>query len=308
MTESMHGVIVIDKPVGMSSAQVVAAVKRLLRAKKVGHTGTLDPFASGVLVCCINQATRLSQFFMEGKKSYEGVMHLGVRTDTQDATGRVQTKTDSLDVSFEQIERVFQQIAHRKSQSPPVFSALKYKGTPLYRLARKGIFVQKPSRPIMIHRLALGDIDLPRVRFEVCCGHGTYVRTLCSDIGEALGCGAHLAELRRTESGNFSLADSVSLEMLTALSEKKRAVEYIIPMNEALKEIPEVRVDDGLAQWIRHGNPMSEEKLGVLAVGDNLWVKVTDGKNLIAVVGAKEKNGNLPYKCVFSETATMGAY
>jgi tRNA pseudouridine55 synthase len=304
----MNGVVIIDKPENKSSAQVVREVKQLLKAKKVGHTGTLDPFATGVLVCCINQATRLSQFFVQGKKCYEAVMRLGVETDTQDSTGQVISQASSLAVTNAHIEKAFQSFLAVKEQIPPSFSALKHKGVPLYKLARKGVLVEKPSRPITIYSLTITGVDMPFVKFQVCCSQGTYVRTLCSDIGKALGCGAHLVTLRRTESGGFGLGDAYPLDMLRKLAEKDLAHRCVISMNEALKGVPEIKVDDGLAQWIRHGRPVGRDNLGALDDGDLPWVKVTDGENLIAILDARHKDGVFPYKCVFSRTEGQIAY
>jgi len=161
----MDGIIAIDKPVGMTSAQVVASVKRITRAAKVGHTGTLDPFATGVLVCCLNRATRLASFFLHGDKGYEGEMLLGIETDTQDPTGRVIRKAEEVSVSDAAIEEAFSRYRGTIQQEPPVYSALKHEGVPLYKLARAGKPVQKPARTVTIHELSIRGIDRPRVSF-----------------------------------------------------------------------------------------------------------------------------------------------
>ncbi len=296
----MNGIIVVDKPADMTSAQVVAVVKRTLKVKKAGHTGTLDPFASGVLVCCINQATRLARFLTHGRKRYEAVMRLGIRTDTQDFTGKIVSQESTSSVSEYEIEAVFARFLGVKEQVPPAFSALKHQGAPLYKLARKGVFVQKPSRPIAIHELSILAIDLPFVRFEVCCGPGTYVRTLCADMGDDLGCGAHLVELRRTENSGFSVDDAVSLSGLKGLVASGDVSKRVISMRDALRGLPEVRANGGLTQMIRHGKPVTEANLG--AVGDSgaSWIKVTDmDRNLIAVLSSNKRDGVLPYMCVF---------
>jgi tRNA pseudouridine55 synthase len=296
----MNGIVVVDKPAEMTSAQVVAEVKTVLGARKVGHTGTLDPFATGVLVCCVNQATRLAQFLTRGKKCYQAVMRLGIRTDTHDFTGRVLSREASLTVTHREVHSAFKRFSEIREQVPPAFSALKHHGLPLYKLARRGTFVQKPSRPISIYGLVVHDIDLPYVRFEVSCSEGTYVRTLCADIGDALGCGAHLVGLRRTESGGFTLGETVSLNTMKELSVDKKTSKFVIPMREALRGIPEIQARRALARRIRHGQPVTRVELGLLEDGTAQWIKVTDTeRHLIAVLDSSEKNGVLPYKCVF---------
>ena len=214
LTMNLSGILVVDKPAGISSAKVVAIVKKALSAKKVGHAGTLDPFATGVLVCCINKATKLAQFFLQSKKKYIALVHLGVETDTQDLTGNITSESNKVHFSENKIRSVFKRFEGKIEQFPPVFSALKHKGVPLYKLARKGKPVQKPSRSVFISYIDILDINLPFVRFEVLCSSGTYVRTLCSNIGTSLGCGGHLKELRRTESSQFSIQDAVSVSEL----------------------------------------------------------------------------------------------
>ena len=297
--------MVVDKPAEMTSAQVVAEVKTVLGARKVGHTGTLDPFATGVLVCCVNQATRLAQFLTRGKKCYQAVMRLGIRTDTHDFTGQVLSREASLAVTHSEVLSAFKRFSEVREQAPPAFSALKHHGMPLYKLARRGTLVQKPSRPIFIYKLVVHDIDLPDVRFEVRCSEGTYVRTLCADIGDALGCGAHLTGLRRTESGGFTLGEAVSLNTMKALSVEKETSKFVIPMREALRGIPEIQARRALAQKIRQGQPVTRMALGPLDDGAAQWIKVTDtDRHLIAVLDSKEKNGVLPYKCVFPNGKT----
>jgi len=298
----MNGMVIVDKPAGMTSAQVVCVVKRTLKVKKVGHAGTLDPFATGVLVCCVNRATRLAQFFSYGNKRYEAVMCLGVRTDTQDFTGRVLSRSSAVGLTNAKIESVFREFAGFGEQFPPYFSALKHHGKPLYKLAREGIFIQKPARKISIYTLTLLDINHPFVRFEVACSHGTYVRTLCADIGDALGCGGHLVQLRRTESSGFELDEAISLKTLKRRVLAGKAYNCLIPMNRALKEMPEVHVSNKLAEKMRHGRPVTKTELGSHDDTWTQWVKVTDvNKNLVAILDSNEKKGVFPYMCVFPE-------
>jgi tRNA pseudouridine55 synthase len=303
----MNGIVVVDKPAGWTSAHVVAKVKRTLKATKVGHTGTLDPFATGVLICCVDKATRLARLLSQGRKAYEAVMRLGVRTDTQDLTGHVVSKGSTLDITEKQIKTVFEQFLKVEEQVPPAFSALKHQGKPLYTLARKGVFVEKPARPIVIYHLEIRDIDLPFIRFDVVCSAGTYIRTLSADLGDALGCGAHLVSLCRTETGGFTLAETISVATLERLAASGQASSCILPMHEALKGIPEIRAGQHLAQKIRYGKPLTESEIGPVAASNASWIKVTDAdRDLIAILELNKKDGILPYMCVFPKVREQG--
>jgi len=233
---------------------VVARIKKLLKARKAGHTGTLDPFATGVLVCCINRATKLSRFFLHGNKKYEAVLHLGVETDTQDSTGTVTNICHQVEFSKKTIQSAFKRFEGTIRQLPPVYSALKHKGIPLYKLARNKRPVQKPARQVFIIYLKILDIHLPTIRFEVLCSAGTYIRTLCADIGESLGCGGHLRELRRIESSGFTISDAVTLEELEGLALSKKLSDRIISMSNALKDMPEHIAGPALVNKINHGH------------------------------------------------------
>jgi tRNA pseudouridine55 synthase len=247
------GILVLDKPADMSSAKAVATVKRILKARKVGHAGTLDPFATGVLVCCINQATRLAQFFLHGRKKYRAVMHLGVETDTQDVTGRVVASTATAALTADGVSATVKQFEGFYWQQPPAYSALKLGGVPLYRYARQGRPVQKPPRRVEIEAIRLLGVELPFVRFEVTCSAGTYIRTLCSDIGSRLGCGGHLKELRRVESGRFALVDAMTLSDLESLARENRIFTRMVSMADALPDIPGIVANKSLTQHVKHG-------------------------------------------------------
>lgn len=298
----MNGILVIDKPSDMTSARVVAHVKKALRAKKAGHTGTLDPFATGVLVCCINKATRLAQFLTCGKKRYNGLMRLGIRTDTQDLKGHIISSEPWGRVTDQDVHRVFRTFLDMKYQNPPAYSALKQSGVRLYELARQGTFVRKPSRRIHIYELEVTEIALPDVRFDVVCSAGTYIRTLCADIGDALGCGAHLTELCRTESGHFTLAEAISLEAVERLSTMQKISDYVVPMNLALRGMPGLLANNELIEKIRHGQPVTQEELPSVEEGTCPWIKVTDVRgNLVAVMSSQREQGIYSYACVFPD-------
>lgn len=210
----MDGVLNIDKPIGLTSHDVVKKVRRILGIKKAGHTGTLDPEATGVLPILIGKATKISRFLMDSDKEYLCKMRLGVKTDTGDSTGRIISISPGTFPSEEEICKVFKKFSGKILQIPPMHSAIKIKGRPLYSLARKGIEIERKAREVMIHRLDILDIKGPEVSFRVLCSKGTYIRSLVSDIGDALSVGAHIVSLRRTLAGRFRIEDSISLEEL----------------------------------------------------------------------------------------------
>jgi len=305
----LNGILVVNKPAALSSAGVVARVKHLLQAGRVGHTGTLDPFARGVLVCCVNQATKLARFMLQGSKAYAAVMTLGVETDTQDVTGRVLARGDWTGVSEAAIAAAVRRFEGVLAQAPPVFSALKHEGVPLYVLARRGHPVQKPPREVQVHRIRVLAVALPEVRFEVRCSAGTYVRTLAADIGRELGCGAHLSELTRTESGGFSLAQALSLEEVEDLARRGTVRARLIPMARALAGWPEITADRRLLAYVRTGRRLTRRELsaprdaGPAAAGDGLLKVVDEHGDLAAVLVFKAGQEELEYACVFAPPA-----
>ena len=208
------GVLLVDKPAGLTSHDVVDRVRRHFGFKKVGHCGTLDPAATGLLILVLERATKLQDRLMSDDKMYEGTMLLGVSTDSQDADGKVIAEKLVPPLTEEDIDRVFAKFRGDLQQVPPMVSAVKHQGTPLYKLARKGKTVEREPRLVHIYDLRVLGLELPRVRLRVACTKGTYVRTLCSDVGDVLGCGAHLYELRRMRSGDFDVKDAHSLETI----------------------------------------------------------------------------------------------
>ncbi|MDP2840402.1 MAG: tRNA pseudouridine(55) synthase TruB, partial [Syntrophales bacterium] len=198
----MNGVVVVDKPSGPTSRDVVVEVRRALGIRKAGHTGTLDPLATGVLPVCINEATKLVQFLALDDKEYRVTLRLGVRTDTLDTDGRLLTQEEPR-VSREQVEAVLNGLKGRRAQLPPRYSAVKVRGKALYDWTRRGIDVEAPAREVEIYDIRIEEVRLPEVTFAVSCSKGTYIRSLCAEAGEALGCGGCMSGLRRTRSGNF---------------------------------------------------------------------------------------------------------
>jgi tRNA pseudouridine55 synthase len=296
----MDGVLLVDKPAGITSAGVVARLKRLLKVNKVGHTGTLDPFATGLLVCCINKATRLAGILESLTKVYEGTLRLGIRTDTQDATGRIISETPDLSLAESEIESTCAKFIGTMEQVPPMFSALKHKGVPLYKLARSGKGIVKPPRQITIHSLEVFQVELPQVRFKVCCSKGTYIRTLASDIGDVLGCGGHLSGLRRLACGDFKIEDAMTLDELAGVAQGGCIGKRVITMNKALKGIPEVVVNDGMSADILCGKPLAKSDFETFEQGSSPWLKVVDSqKRLIAVVNHDGNGEDFRYYAVF---------
>lgn len=230
----LDGFFVIDKQAGVTSHDIVAMVRRAIGQKKVGHTGTLDPFATGVLPVAVGEGTKTIQFLDESVKEYRAVLRLGISTDTQDLTGRVTSERDWSALAACDLEQLVPRFTGRLSQLPPMFSALKQGGVPLYKLARQGVEVEREPREVEIYQLRFDWIRLPEAAFTVRCSRGTYVRTLACDIGEALGCGAHLLELRRSQSGLFREAEAISIEELRAC---QNPADLIFPLDRALAHL-----------------------------------------------------------------------
>lgn len=230
-TDPWDGLLLVDKPPGPTSHDIVASIRRHFGIRKVGHGGTLDPMAGGLLVILTGRGTRLSSHVMSSDKTYEGVMRLGVSTESQDADGAVIAERDSSQVTRAQLEREMQKWMGDVMQVPPMISAIKRQGVPLYKLARKGQVVEREPRFLHIYEFTLLDFTPPDASFRLRCTKGTYVRTLCADIGEALGCGAYLKTLRRTQSGPYHLRDAIPMDELMRMP-RENVLARIHPMNE----------------------------------------------------------------------------
>src|SRR3989338_11715880 len=244
----MNGVLNINKPAGITSFDVVAIIRKELGIKKIGHAGTLDPMATGVLVMCLGEATKLVSYLMDGEKEYRGCLKLGEETTTEDRTGDITQKKDFSHVSEKDIYDVFQSFVREVEQVPPVISALKHKGKPLYKYAREGNPITPCPRKILIHELQIEKINLPFVHFLVRCSKGTYVRSLCRDIGRVLKVGGHLFDLQRTRSGSFRIDASIELDQVG----KNKNIS-IMSMNEALRDIPSFTVHNLSLSKIKNG-------------------------------------------------------
>ncbi len=272
----------VNKPKGMTSHDVVDEIRKLVGREKVGHTGTLDPEATGALPIAIGKATKIIQF-LEGEKGYRATMKLGITTDTQDMTGKVIAKSDEINIPEERIRKIFKNFLGKIEQIPPMISALKVKGKRLYKLAREGKRVERLRREIEIYNLNLLNYEPPEVTFEVNCSRGTYVRTLCHDIGKTLDCGACLKALVRTKSGIFTLKESHPLEELKKLPNLER---YLMSMDKALGHLPIVKVKERIRESVLNGGPI--ETSGILELSSPIkekeLVRVHNSENRLLVV------------------------
>jgi len=297
-----NGIIAIHKPEGISSARVVARVKKSLGVKKVGHTGTLDPFATGLLLCAVNKGTRISRFFLDGHKRYLARVCLGVETDTYDLTGKTvfTASKNSMDsLNNEDIEQTVNSFIGIQGQVPPAFSALKHNGQPLYKLARQGKKIQKPPRRIEIFDITINHIELPNVDMEVFCSSGTYIRSLAFDIGKKLGCGAHLSKLCRTQSSAFKLEDAIQLDALEKL-DKMTVEQRIVSLSDCLAVMPKIVVDKRIAQKIKFGQKLSINELDLPLAKPDQFIKVIDNHNdLLAIIQLNENRQEYKYCCIF---------
>lgn len=257
----VHGVLLLDKPVGFSSNDALIKAKRFLNAMKAGHTGTLDPFATGLLPLCFGEATKFSQDLLEADKTYTTVVHLGVTTTTGDTEGDV-LETKSVAVTEEQIRQVLTQFTGAIAQVPPMYSALKRDGKPLYEYARAGVTLEREARNVVIHELEFFGYDAPLLSLKVKCSKGTYIRVLGEDIGAALGCGAHLKELRRIQVGHLVLEKSITLDYLESLPEEQRLA-LLDPVDALLSSFPAVHLNEELAVRILHGQRLALGKEAV---------------------------------------------
>jgi len=292
----MNGIIIIDKPAGKTSHDVVQDVKRALGAKKVGHIGTLDPLATGVLPVCINEATKLAQFFNMDRKEYRATLLLGVTTDTYDVEGKIIAEANPR-VGKADIVQALLSLVGVKQQVPPPYSAVKYKGQPLYKYARKGINIVSLPRAIEIFHVSVGEINLPYVTFDVVCSKGTYIRSLCLELGEMLGCGACLAGLRRIKSGHYSEGEAFLFAGVAETERKEALLQHLIPLADALPDVPVVPVDEQLAEKIRHGyqpvfGSLFPHHIPFLAAGDVLRLK--QERQLVAVARMLYQSDMLP--------------
>ncbi|AEV69025.1 tRNA pseudouridine(55) synthase TruB [Acetivibrio clariflavus] len=248
----MDGILNILKPPGMTSFDVVAYLRRLLKEKKIGHTGTLDPGAVGVLPVCIGKATKTIEYLTDKDKEYRAELTLGISTDTQDSYGNVLKKCD-VNIEKEEIYKAIMSFVGEYNQIPPMYSAVKVEGKKLYELARDGITIERAPRKVAIHSIDIVNIKDNRVIFDVVCSKGTYIRTLCSDIGEKLGCGGHMSFLVRTRSGSFKLSDSLTLEEIYEFSKDNSIEDKLLPIEKVFDDLERIDLSDVEAKKLING-------------------------------------------------------
>lgn len=253
----MDGVLIIRKEKGYTSHDVVAKLRGILHMKKIGHTGTLDPDAEGVLPVVLGRATKLVDLLTEKRKTYEALLHLGIETDTQDMTGTVLNEKP-VTVSEEEVKAVIESFLGEQEQIPPMYSALKVNGKKLYELAREGKTIERKARPVCFYEIEILEMDLPMVRFSVTCSKGTYIRTLCHDIGQKLGCGACMEELTRTASGEYRWEDSITLDEVQKEMEAGVLEKRILSISEVLKVYPEILCNKFGDRLLLNGNALPD--------------------------------------------------
>ena len=248
---NVNGVLLLDKPIGFSSNQALQKAKWLYQAAKAGHTGTLDPLATGLLPLCFGEATKFAHYLTDADKTYVATLKLGVTTNTGDAEGEVLT-TQSVNVSRSQFEQACQKFLGEISQVPPMFSALKHEGKAMYEYARAGIEIERKARLITIHYIAVEDFKQDEAVITVTCTKGTYIRTLAEDIGKLLGCGAHLIGLRRTATANYKIVQTITLEQLEAMTLEQREA-ALLPEDSAVQHLPEITLDGDSVFYLQQG-------------------------------------------------------
>lgn len=281
----MDGILNINKPTGMSSFDVVREVKKIAKTKKVGHTGTLDPEASGVLPICIGRATKLVDYIMSDYKIYKVELKLGITTDTYDREGKI-LQTSSVNVSNEEVEKVIKNFEGEIDQIPPMYSALKVNGERLYNLARQGIEIERKPRKINIYNIDILSMELPVVQFTVKCSKGTYIRSLCFDIGEKLKCGGTMWNLERIQTGSFSISHSLRLDQLNS----DNISNYLIPMDRALESYPKITFNKKYEKLILNGVTIKDNDI-IGNVEKDMLYRVYLGENEFIGIGIRKDFG-----------------
>ena len=257
----IHGIINVYKEKGFTSHDVVAKLRGIVGQKKIGHTGTLDPDATGVLPVCLGKATKLCDLLTDKNKTYEAVLLLGKTTDTQDITGEVLEEKSTEALTEEKVREAIEGFIGDYEQIPPMYSALKVNGKKLYELAREGKVIERKARPVKILDIQILEIDLPKVRMEVSCSKGTYIRTLCHDIGEKLGCGGCMESLIRTRVSTFRIEDAKTLDEIETLKQEGKLAELLVPIDAMFPFYPKITVKDDWKAFAKNGNPLDLKML-----------------------------------------------
>lgn len=298
----IHGIINVYKEKGFTSHDVVAKLRGIVGQKKIGHTGTLDPDATGVLPVCLGKATKICDLLTDKNKTYEAVLLLGKTTDTQDITGEVLEEKSTEALTEEKVREAIEGFIGDYEQIPPMYSALKVNGKKLYELAREGKVIERKARPVKILDIQILEIDLPKVRMEVSCSKGTYIRTLCHDIGEKLGCGGCMESLIRTRVSTFRIEDAKTLDEIETLKQEGKLAELLVPIDAMFPFYPKITVKDDWKAFAKNGNPLDLKMLKEACGQDEeTQVRLYDesGK-FIAIYQWKEKKYHI-VKMFFNE-------
>ncbi|MFT7235377.1 MAG: tRNA pseudouridine55 synthase [Methylophagaceae bacterium] len=293
---SITGIIIIDKPTGRSSNHVLQQVKRLFGAKKAGHTGSLDPLATGVLPICLGEATKLSSYLLDADKRYHVTCQLGIITDSGDSDGNVVETMAVPSFTEQMMLNVIEQFKGEQQQVPPMYSALKHKGLPLYKFARQGIEIERKSRYINIYAIALISYTQTSFTLDVCCSKGTYIRTLVEDISHALNTGGHVTVLRRVGAAGYDISGAISLSSLTSLAEKSMTAldDILLPSENALPSWPSVLVDEQQVMALRQGQTVQ-----VSDTFESAKIRLFDQQKIFLGLGEMSENGTVSPKRVF---------
>ena len=255
-SRDISGIVVLNKAAGLSSNSALQEVKKLYEANKAGHAGSLDPLATGVLPVCLGEATKVSQFLLDSDKRYRTRIKLGIRTDSGDSEGTVIEQHEKVSVSRKVVEHALTKFKGEVEQLPPMHSALKIKGVPLYKFARKGITIERKTRLISVYKIELVNFGNGELELDIACSKGTYIRTIADDLGQELGCGAHIIKLHRTQAGVFEEADCISfkeLAMEKASMGLDKIDQHLIPMDQAILDLPEVKLPSSTASYVKNG-------------------------------------------------------
>lgn len=298
----LNGIINIYKEKGFTSHDVVAKMRGICKQKKIGHTGTLDPDATGVLPVCLGSGTKLCDMFTDKDKEYVAELLLGVETDTQDVSGQILSQKEVVSTE-EQVREAVLGFQGEYMQVPPMYSALKVNGKKLYELARAGKEVERQARPVTIHEIEILEMNLPVVKIRVACSKGTYIRTLCADIGEKLGCGGTMQSLLRTKVGIFELKDAVTLSQLEQIRDEQGLESVLYPVDSAFEECPTLHIKQEFRKLLDNGNPFyPNQTVEKLTHSEGVWVKVYGETQFYGVFSYDKANRRYkPVKMFFAE-------
>ena len=293
----VNGIINVYKEKGYTSFDVVAKMRGIFHQKKIGHTGTLDPDAMGVLPVCLGNGTKLCDMLTDRQKEYVAVFRLGITTDTQDGSGKILEKKE-VKVSVDEVKKVILSFQGNSLQIPPMYSALKVNGKKLYELAREGQVIEREPRPITIHSINIQSVELPRVTFDVSCSKGTYIRSLCRDIGEKLGCGAVMEKLVRTEVKGFTIEESLTLAEVEKARDDGTLMQHILTTDKLMPDIPELHIAEKGVKLLANGNKLGADAFAENQVYRDTYVKVYDENGRFAALYeySDEKRQYVPFK------------